>query len=362
MKHLILGCGGFIGCHLIDSLLKNEQNSVVGIDVSAYKIGRHISNKNFEFISGDIYGLDIEPLIKKSDVVIFLATICNPYFYVNNPLLTIKSNFIDPMKIVDLCVKNKVWMINFSSCEVYGKTVSSYVGDNYATRGLYEQIEDSTPLIMGPIKNQRWCYASAKQLLDRYIYANHIEKGFQFTSIRPYNFVGSKLDYISDVDGTGTPRVVACFIEALLKGKPLKLVNGGEVYRTFTFIQDAIDALLVILGNKEQAVNRIFNIANPSNEITVKGLAELMKRTFSKIKDDPIYLDHPVEIVKSEEFYGVGYEDCDRRVPNIDNMLSLGWRPKFGLEETFYLVTKGFLDYYENYVPENKKSVSVVCA
>jgi UDP-apiose/xylose synthase len=361
MKILILGCGGFIGCHLIDALLKDGKNSVTGVDIFNYKISRHLSNPKFEFIEGDIYGMDIEGLVAKSEVVIFLATICNPYFYVNNPLATIKSNFIDPMKIVDMCVRNNVWMINFSSCEIYGKTVSSYVGDDYATKALYEQIEDTTPLVMGPIKNQRWCYASAKQLLDRYIYANHTEKDFEFTSIRPYNFVGSKLDYLSDVDGMGTPRVVACFIEALLKGKPIKLVNGGKVFRTFTYIQDAVDALLIIIGSKEESVNRFFNIANPENEITVEGLAGLMKSTFAKIKGDPDYLNHPVVSVNSDDFYGVGYEDCDRRVPNIDGMLGLGWKPRYGLEETFYLVTKGFLDYYEN--SDIVKSTSqVVCA
>lgn len=358
MRILVLGCGGFIGCHLIDALLKNENYSITGVDVFTYKIDRHFSNKRFKFIKGDIYTLDVESMVKESDLVIFLATICNPHFYVNQPLLTIKSNFIDPMRIVDICVKHKVWMMDFSSCEVYGKTISSYTGDAYGDPKLYEQIEDSTPLVMGPIKNQRWCYASAKQLLDRYIYANHTENGFPFTIIRPYNFVGTKLDYISDVDGTGTPRVVACFIEALLKRKPLKLVNGGEVYRTFTFIQDAIEALLVIIGNREKSENKIFNIANPSNEITIKNLAELMKRVFSEIKKDPSYMDIPVISVKSEDFYGVGYEDCDRRVPNIDNMLSLGWKPKVGLEDTFYQVTKGFLDYYENY----NANIQVVCA
>ena len=88
-------------------------------------------------------------------------------------------------------------------------------------------------MIMGPVSAQRWCYACAKQLVERLIYAHGCQNNLKFTIVRPYNWIGPRMDYIPGVDGKddGQPRVLASFMTALMKGEPLVLVNGGEVYR-----------------------------------------------------------------------------------------------------------------------------------
>jgi len=336
MNILILGCGGFIGSHLTSSLL-NKNYKIVGIDLKVYKIRDKLSNPKFTFYNRDIYEdkIWIEEIVKRSDIIIFLSSLCNPFLYNTRPVETIRSNFIRPHIIVDLCSKYKKWLISVSTCEVYGRTISSYIGDNYSDEKFYVQREDLTPMILGPVINQRWSYACAKQLLDRYIYAHGFENNLPFTIIRPYNFFGSYMDYLPGKNGAGIPRVLACFINALMNNEPLRVVDGGRVTRTITYIDDAIDAFVKVIENREKAVGQIFNIGNPDNEVTIYRLAQLIRNSYAVYKRDDSYREHPIIEVSSKEFYGEGYEDCDRRVADISKAHNLlGWYPKIGLEET----------------------------
>ena len=228
--------------------------------------------------------------------------------------------------------------MHFSTSEVYGRTISSYIaGDNYSNPDLYELHEDRTPLIMGPIHYQRWTYACAKQLLERYIYALHKEYGMRFTIVRPLNFFGPRMDFIPGRDGEGTPRVLACFMKALLDRAPIQLVDGGAARRTIISIHDAVRAVLLMLQKRASAKNQIFNIGNRNNEVTMAELADLMRKTYAKITGDSYYNNHPIVSVSSDEFYGEGYEDCDRRMPNLDKAKELlGWEPVIPLEEALY--------------------------
>jgi nucleoside-diphosphate-sugar epimerase len=82
------------------------------------------------------------------------------------------------------------------------------------------------------------------------------------------------------------------------------------------------------------AKNQIFNLGNPANETTIRGLAELMRSTAAEITGDPAYASLPLESVSSLAFYGEGYADSDRRMPRIDKALRLlDWEPKLGLGE-----------------------------
>ncbi len=349
MRILILGCGGFIGSHLVERVLKDTKHHIKGVDLSDYKIKVHTEDPRFLFHKRDVYedATMLSMDIAHSDVVIFLATICHPSLYNTQPLKTIRSNFTQPCQVVDLCAEHKKWLINVSTCEVYGRTLLSYVEPDAYTDELYLQREDETPLIMGPIQNQRWSYACAKQLLDRYIYGQGYENGLEYTIIRPYNFFGPRMDYIPEKDGEGTPRVLACFLKALMDGEPMKLVDGGEQRRTITYIDDAIDAFMRILERPKQSKNQVFNIGNPDNQISMSDLAEMMRGIYSSLLMDESYLQHPIESVSSEDFYGPGYEDCDQREPDITKAQELlGWNPKTDLHETMRHTMRYFFEHY----------------
>ncbi len=337
MKIVIIGCGGFIGSHLLEALIAKGGHELVGWDICFEKITHLQDEPSLKLRYGDIYEQDnfkkLRSDIDRADVVFNLAAICNPAEYNTRPLDVIRSNFINPYPVFEACAVSGTWMIHTSTSEVYGRTLSSYVND-YSDSSLYELREDETPLIMGPIHNQRWTYASAKQLQERLIYAFGDEYGLPYTIIRPLNFFGPRMDYLPGRDREGTPRVLACFLGALLDNKPMQLVDGGHARRTITSIHDAINAFLKILELPHVAQTQIFNIGNRNNEVSMLELAEEMRQSYYRITGDKQSLEHPIVEVSSEEFYGKGYEDCDRRMPNVSKAEHLlDWKAAIPLKD-----------------------------
>lgn len=351
IKILILGCGGFIGSHLIDYIIRNKLDiDIIGYDKEKDKLKDFIQHIDFYHL--DIYDnlQKIENLLPNIDIVIFLASICNPSLYISKSIETIQSNFINPSRIVELCTKYKKWLISFSTCEVYGKTISSLIGDDYTKEDFYLQNPKTTNSILGPIHIKRWCYASSKELLDRYIYANYSERGLPFTIIRPYNFFGSKMDFLSKNNLFGKePRILASFISSLVRKEPLRVVDGGKARRIFTDIDDAIEGIITIIKNKDKSIGKIFNIGNTKNEIEILEMAKIFQEIYANITNLPlkeVQKQSPIVFINSEIFYGKGYEDCDRRVPDISMINELGWFPKYNLIDTLNRSINNWIKFY----------------
>lgn len=148
--------------------------------------------------------------------MINLAAICTPADYNTRPLDTIYSNFVDALPVVHMCRENKIRLIHFSTCEVYGKTIGAFLPAGHPLKqdpAFYMLKEDETPCIFGSIDKQRWSYACAKQLIERLIYGEGAENGLEFSIVRPFNWIGPRMDFIPGVDGPqdSVPRVLACF-------------------------------------------------------------------------------------------------------------------------------------------------------
>jgi UDP-apiose/xylose synthase len=235
-------------------------------------------------------------------------------------------------------------LVYFSTSEVYGRTAASLAGRSDDAESCLLR-EDQSPFILGPVQAQRWSYACAKQLIERVIYASGREQGLNYTIVRPFNFIGPRMDFIPGIDGEGIPRVLACFLGALIEGKPLRLVDGGRNRRCFTWINDAMDACMRILERPEAAKNQVFNIGNPANETTIAGLADLMIRLWQRLV--PGAGPCASEEISAQDFYGPGYEDSDRRLPDISKAVRLlGWEPKTGLETALEVTIKAYIDRY----------------
>ena len=111
---------------------------------------------------------------------------------------------------------------------------------------------------------------------------------------------------------------------------------GGDHRRCYTYIDDAVECIYRIVVNPDGCCDQqIFNIGSPKNEVSIRQLAELMHKIYSgKFKDPRVPLPEIVS-VSSKEFYGEGYEDSDRRIPDISKARKLlGWEPKFDLIKT----------------------------
>jgi len=350
----IVGVAGFIGSHLLEKIIRERTWNVIGIDmVSPHKIQQLLGAEKkwaarFEFHQMNIVTMPLEMkgLIARSDCVVNLAAICNPSEYIKQPVNTINSNFTDAQDCIKYCVELDKHLVHFSTCEVYGRTLASYgLSKDDPQNWLLD--EETTPMIMGPVSAQRWCYACAKQLVERLIYAHGTENNLKFTIVRPYNWIGPRMDYIPGVDGKddGQPRVLASFMTALMKGEPLVLVDGGEVFRTFCFVDDAVDAVIRIIERPEKSQGHTFNVGNPDNNIQIQKLAQLMIDLYADLtgkKEKGTTRDVP-----GVEYYGKGYEDSDLRIPSMRLVKQqLDWEPKTSLRDAMEMTMKVFIEKY----------------
>ena len=103
--------------------------------------------------------------------------------------------------------------------------------------------------MLGPINKPRWIYSCAKQLMDRVIHAYGMQEGLDYTLFRPFNWIGAGLDSINTAK-EGSSRVITQFLGHIVRGEPIKLVDGGTQKRAFTYIDDGIAALLKIIENR----------------------------------------------------------------------------------------------------------------
>jgi len=338
VKLLVLGVNGFIGNSLVAKILNDTDWEVYGMDIRNDKLDACLGSNRFHYVEGDI-GINkewIEYHVKKCDVVMPLVAIATPATYVREPLKVFELDFEENLAIVRLCVKYNKRLLFPSTSEVYGMCTDK------------EFDEDESPLVLGPIKMQRWIYSASKQLLDRVIWAYGFERGLKFTCFRPFNWIGPKLDELtSDPEKEGSSRVVTQFISSLIKGEPIRLVDGGLQRRCFTYIDDGIECLVKIIENKDNKFNgEIFNIGNPNNEATVKDLAHKLKDIFVSHPSTKHYKQHS-EIIEvfSKDFYGEGYQDIDFRVPSIRKARTLiGWEPKVDLDTALRKTLEYYLD------------------
>jgi nucleoside-diphosphate-sugar epimerase len=236
--------------------------------------------------------------------------------------------------VVRHCVKYGKRLIFPSTSEIYGMSEDSVLD------------EETSPLVYGPVNKQRWIYAASKQLLDRVIFAYGVRDNLDYTLFRPFNFIGPNLDNIEEPK-EGSSRVFTQFLSNVLYKRPIKLVDGGRQKRSFTYIDDAVEALLTILENKGNcASKRIFNIGNPDNCVSIRELAE---RTIRIAQEFPVLRESAkgTEIVDvtAGEYYGKYYQDIQVRVPAIEAARrDLGWKPTTDLDTAI----RRTIEYYVN--------------
>src|SRR6185312_15598659 len=267
MKKLcILGVNGFIGHHLSQRILKDTGWEVFGMDMSSDRVADLLEHERFHFFEGDITINKewIEYHIRKCDVVLPLVAIATPATYVKEPLRVFELDFEANLPIVRHAVKYGKRVIFPSTSEVYGMSRDS------------EFDPDRSELVYGPINKPRWIYACAKQLMDRVIAAYGQQEGLDYTLFRPFNWIGAGLDSIHTAK-EGSSRVITQFFGHIVRGEPIKLVDGGTQKRAFTYIDDGIDALVKIIENKNGiASGKIYNVGNPRNNYSVRELAKMM--------------------------------------------------------------------------------------
>ena len=258
---LILGVNGFIGHHLTRHIIDNTDWHVYGMDMQSERVAPWIGHPRFHFFEGDITINKewIEYHVRKCDVVLPLVAIATPATYVREPLRVFELDFEANLPIVRHCVKYRKRLIFPSTSEVYGMCDDASFDP------------ERSNLIYGPINKPRWIYACSKQLLDRVIHAYGMQEGLRYTLFRPFNWIGPGLDSLH-TPKEGSSRVITQFLGHIVRGEPIRLVDGGSQKRAFTYVDDGISALVKIIANAGGVADaKIYNIGNPGNDHSIAG-------------------------------------------------------------------------------------------
>jgi nucleoside-diphosphate-sugar epimerase len=181
--------------------------------------------------------------------------------------------------------------------------------------------------------------------MDRVIWGYGME-GLNFTLFRPFNWIGAGLDSIH-TPKEGSSRVLTQFLGHIVRGEPIQLVDGGAQKRSFTYVDDGIDALMRIIDNKDgKATGQIFNVGNPVNNFSIRELATMM---LDLAAEYPEYRETAKQVklveTSSGAYYGKGYQDVQNRVPKIENtMTELGWKPQVSMRDALVKIFDSYKD------------------
>ncbi len=306
MRILVTGGAGFIGSHLSERLVKDGHNVTVVDDFSTGRASNlsHLSGlENFSFAQGSILDTEtLRPLIRKVDYVFHLAAAVGVFNIVNNPLASLLTNIRGTENVLEAAFSSNTPVFLTSSSEVYGKNVS-------------DSLKESDDRVLGSPVTLRWSYSEAKAIDESLAYAYFVEKQLETRIVRFFNTVGPR-----QLGAYGM--VVPRFVRSALANEPITIYGNGNQTRCFAHVYDAIDAVMAV-AFAENTVGRVINIGNDF-EISINDLAQKIITEVNS-KSEIVYVPY-------EEAYGNGFEDMERRVPNLDLINRLvDWKPQRSL-------------------------------
>ena len=306
MRVLVTGGAGFIGSHLADALIARGDQVVALDNFSTGSTAniKHIT-KNFEIIDGDIRNTDlINDTIKYVDLVFHMAAALGVNTILESPLESISTNIAGSEVVLNAAANHKKRILIASTSEIYGKNPK-------------QPLKETDDRVVGSPQKIRWSYSDAKAIEEATAFSLNQEKGLKVTTVRLFNTVGPRQ---SAHYGMVVPR----FVRSALKNEPINVYGDGTQSRVFCHVDDAIHALLALVGT-DKTINEVYNVGG-TGEVTIKELADqVIKETKSQSS---------IEYVAYEKAYAPGFEDMQRRVPDISKIKQeLNWAPKKNLSQ-----------------------------
>lgn len=308
MKYLLTGGAGFVGSHLAEALLERGDSVVAIDDLSTGSIANieHLKGRpGFQYVIDTVLNHSLmAELVDAADLVFHLAAAVGVRLIVESPVRTIETNIKGTEVVLELASKKKKPVVIFSTSEVYGKSSEP-------------QFSESGDLTLGPTYKGRWSYAASKMIDEFLGLAYHKERKLPVRIVRLFNTVGPRQ--------TGRyGMVIPRFVTQALSNEPITVYGDGKQRRTFTHIRDAVWAI-VRLADHPDAVGEIFNVGG-KDEVSIEKLAYLVKETVGSTS--------PIEYIPYDQAYEEGFEDMQRRVPNLSKIEALvNYRPQCSLHE-----------------------------
>ena len=322
MRILVTGGAGFVGSHLVDLLLsKGHQVSVLD-DLSTARprnLESALASPKFTLIQGSILDQSlVERLVGEADGCFHLAAALGVERIIELPLESLDINVRGSEIVLRACAAKGIRTLVTSTSEIYGKSLDIPLR------------EDGDRVVGSPLKS-RWTYSEAKALEESYAMIFHQQQNLPVVIARLFNTVGPRQ---TGAYGMVIPR----FVKAALLGEPLRIHGDGTQSRVFCHVHDAIRGLNDLFFS--EISGDVFNVGGVG-EISI---AELAQKVISQTQSSSY-----VELIPYVEAYGSGFEDMQRRVPDISKIeAAIGWAPRVTLEEIIEDVASFIETYGDN--------------
>ncbi len=311
MRYLITGGAGFIGSHLAEALLRRGETVILLDNLSTGRLAnvQHLLEEPFASSVDLRTGSVLDPLLVKrsvdeADVIVHLAASVGVQLIISRGLETVLNNIRGTEVVLEAAARGNKKTLVASTSEIYGKNSAARLN------------EDADRILGSPFK-RRWAYATSKAVDEIFAYEYHREQGLPTVVARLFNCSGPRQ---TGAYGMVIPRLVG----QALGGEDLTVFGSGDQRRCFCHVLDTVDGLLRLLDS-EEAVGDVFNIGS-ENEITIRDLAELVIQLTGSSSG--------VRLVPYSEAYEPGFEDMQRRFPDVGKISRLtGWAPTRSLEE-----------------------------
>lgn len=319
MRFLITGGAGFIGSHLSDVLLASDHSVTVIDDLSTGSIGNILSareNANYTYYIDTIFNKPLlAELVDGADVVVHLAAAVGVRNIVESPVRTIETNVRGSELVLEVSAKKSKRVLIASTSEVYGKT----------DKVPFNEEDD---LVLGPTSRARWSYACSKMIDEFLALAYHRERKLPVTVVRLFNTVGPRQ--------TGRyGMVLPNFVQQALAAQPVTVFGTGEQSRCFTHVHDVVDGLIRCMTT-DSTVGQVYNLGS-TQEVSMNDLARMVIAASGSRS--------PIVHIPYEEAYGPGFEDMDRRIPDISKAkTAFGYIPRRSLQDIIESVVDFFRD------------------
>ena len=305
MRVFITGGAGFIGSHLCDSLVAEDKEVTIldNLSTGSKENIAHLEGK-IKVVQGDIRNQKlVESLVAESDLTLHMAAALGIDNILENPIESISTNFYGSEIVLNAAAKYDKRIVIASTSEIYGKNSK-------------QPLSETDDRVVGTPQKLRWTYSDAKALEEATAHALFLTNNLKVTTIRFFNTVGPRQ---TGKYGMVIPR----FIKAAIENKPLNVFGSGSQSRVFCHVSDSVRAVTT-LACSSSAIGEVFNVGG-KGEISILDLAKLIvERTNSK--SEIIFTEY-------ENAYSVGFEDIERRVPDISKIKKLtGWEPKINLQ------------------------------
>jgi UDP-glucose 4-epimerase len=300
MRVFITGGAGFIGSHLADALIARGDEVTILDNLSTGSATNiaHLSGK-VELHQGDIRDAAlIEKLMAPADLVLHMAAALGVNTILEKTIESVSVNFTGSEVVLNAATKLKKRIIIASTSEIYGKNPQ-------------QPLHEESDRVVGAPQKIRWTYADAKALEEAVAHSLYTSEGLKVTTVRLFNTVGPRQ---TGRYGMVLPR----FVQAALANQPITIYGDGSQSRVFCHVQDAVKAILTLAAT-DSTIGDVFNVGGVG-ETTVKELAEkIIKQTNST---------STITYTKYEDAYPAGFEDMQRRVPDITKIKNtINWAP-----------------------------------